>query len=141
QILERAGVQAPTLYHHFGDKESLFVAWATEVFKRIEDSVAKAARTGAPTTEALATYACTLLAQADFDLPQVLRDAPRLSKPENRERVLGAYMQAVYEPLATLLVQAVATGEFRHESLASLTDVFLGGLLALRTAHLPVENV
>jgi hypothetical protein len=87
----------------------------------------------------LCIYASNLLTQLNFDLPQVLRDAPRLTKPENRDRVLGGYMRAVYEPLATLLVQAVATGEFRQESLSQLTDVFLGGLLALRNSHVPVE--
>ncbi len=139
QILERAGVQAPTLYHHFGDKEGLFVAWAEQAFQRIEKAVNDSARPGAPTADALCNYAATLLTHVNFDLPQVLRDAPRLAKPESRDRVLGAYMQAVYEPLATLLVQAIATGEFRHESLAQLTDVFLGGLLALRNAHVPIE--
>lgn len=139
QILEKAGVQAPTLYHHFGDKEGLFVAWAEETFGRIRDALNIGANPGAQTSEALRAYAAGLMGSLDFDLPQVLRDAPRLSRHESRDRVLGAYMSAVYEPLATLLVQAVATGEFRHEPLSQLTDVFLGGLLALRGSHVPVE--
>ena len=28
QILDQSGVKAPTLYHHFGGKEGLYVAWA-----------------------------------------------------------------------------------------------------------------
>ena len=130
-ILERAGVQAPTLYHHFGDKEGLFLAWAEQTFKRVQDTIH--ANTGGDSTiEALTRYATTLLIAVDFDLPQVLRDAPRLQRPESRDIVLGAYMSAVVEPLATILVEAVATGELRAEPLPQMTDVFLGGLLALR---------
>ena len=140
-ILEKAGVQAPTLYHHFGDKEGLFVAWAEGALKSVEEAVCAAAKPGAATSDALRAFAIAVITHLDFDLPQVLRDAPRLSKPESRDRVLGAYMRAVYEPLATLLVQAVATGEFRREPLSQLTDAFLGGLLSLRNSHVPIETM
>jgi AcrR family transcriptional regulator len=139
QILEKAGVQAPTLYHHFGDKEGLFVTWADQAFRRIEVAVnAKAG--GATTGESLTRYGTALLSSIKFDLPQILRDAPRLQRPESRDRVLGGYMQAIYEPLATILVQAVATGEFRNESVHQLSDVFLAGLLVLRNSQLPAEG-
>ncbi len=131
QILEIAGVQAPTLYHHFGDKEGLYLAWAEQAFKRVQETI-NANMGGETTIEALNRYAATLLIAVDFDLPQVLRDAPRLQRPESRDKVLGAYMSAIVEPLATILVEAVATGELRAEPIPKLTDVFLGGLLALR---------
>src|ERR1700681_2068540 len=34
QITERAGVQAPTLYHHFGNKQALLDAVVSHGFKR-----------------------------------------------------------------------------------------------------------
>jgi AcrR family transcriptional regulator len=141
QIIERAGVQAPTLYHHFGDKEGLFVAWAEAAFGKVEDAVARVAQRNASTEDGLCAYAAAMLATLNFDIMQVLRDAPRLNKSENRDRVLSAYMSAVYEPLATVLVQATATQELRPEPIGQLTDVFLGGLLALRNSHVPVEAI
>jgi AcrR family transcriptional regulator len=135
QILERAGVQAPTLYHHFGDKEGLFVAWAEQAFGRVEQTV-QANAGGANTIEALSRYGTALLSSIDLDLTQILRDAPRMQRPESRDRVLAAYMRAIYEPLASILVQAAATGELKNEAVSQLSDVFLGGLLALRTAQL-----
>jgi AcrR family transcriptional regulator len=139
QIIERAGVQAPTLYHHFGDKEGLFVAWAEMAFGRVENAVTRMALRKANAKDALCSYASAMLATVDFDVMQVLRDAPRLNKGDNRDRVLSAYMSAVYEPLATLLVQATAMQELRQEPIGQLTDVFLGGLLALRNSHVPVD--
>jgi AcrR family transcriptional regulator len=132
QILEKAGVQAPTLYHHFGDKEGLYVAWAEQAFRRLDSAISKASLSEASTGACLSRYAFALLTNIDFDLHQVLRDAPRLQRPDSRERVLGAYMHAIYEPLATVLVQAIATGEFRGESVQQLADVYMAGLLAVR---------
>ncbi|MEA2552982.1 MAG: hypothetical protein QOJ65_1158 [Fimbriimonadaceae bacterium] len=77
-ILEKAGVQAPTLYHHYGDKEGLFVVWAEQAFRNIENEVARHSRPGVSAKEGLCTYAWALLSSANFDLQQVLRDAPRL---------------------------------------------------------------
>lgn len=131
QILERAGVQAPTLYHHFGDKEGLFLAWSESAFARVEDRVHSRGG-GENTAESLTRYATALLTSVDFDLFQVLKDGHRLQRPESRDRVIGSYMRSIYEPLATILVQAVATGELRNDPLPQLIDVFLGGLLALR---------
>ena len=132
QILEKAGVQAPTLYHHFGDKEGLYVAWAEQAFRGIDIAMRGASLSDATTGACLSRYSFALLTSIDFDLHEILLDAPRLQRQESRERVLGAYMAAIYEPLATILVQAVATGEFRNESVQQLADVFLAGLLALR---------
>ena len=134
QILERAGVQPPTLYHHYGDKEGLFVVWAEQAFRGVEE-VVQANVGGGNTTDALTRYGTSLLSAINFDVHQILRDALRLQRPESCDRVYGAYMRAVYEPLATILVQAVATGEFRNEPVGQLNDVFLGGLLALRNSH------
>ena len=134
QILERAGVQAPTLYHHFGDKEGLFVAWAERALQGVEGAI-QANAGGLNTVDALTRYGAALLGALNFDVQQMLRDAVRLQRSESCDRVYGAYMRVVYEPLATILVQAVATGEFRNEPVGQLNDVFLGGLLALRSSH------
>ena len=139
-ILERAGVQAPTLYHHFGDKEGLYAAWAETVLDRVGATVSRACRLDGSTAESLLSYAIALLTTVQFDVPQVLRDIPKLNKPASQDRIMSAYMRAVYEPLATILVQAVATREFRQEPIPELTDAFLGGLLSLRSPASPVED-
>lgn len=131
QILERAGVQAPTLYHHFGDKEGLFVAWSDQAFLQVETAVVAKAG-GESTVDSLTRYASAVLSSIDFDLAQILKDIARLQRADSKDRVFGSYMRAVYEPLATILVQAIATGELRNEPVPQLSDVFLAGLLALR---------
>lgn len=140
QILEHAGVQAPTLYHHFGDKEGLFVAWVEQAFGRITEAIHRVVAAGLPARDGLCAYGMATLAHLDFDLQQILRDSTRLARPESKDRVTGAYMRAIYEPLATLLVQAVATRELRSEPIADLADTFLGGLLALRRGNEDVET-
>jgi AcrR family transcriptional regulator len=125
-ILEEAGVQAPTLYHHFSDKEGLFVAWAEAAFKRLGAHIRAS---GATTLDGLGRVIWGAL---DFDLQQVVRDANRLSRGDSKEKVVTAYFEAVYEPLVSELVRKTSVGEMRAEPMGRLVDAFLGGLLALR---------
>src|SRR5687767_11131980 len=80
QVLQIAGVQAPTLYHHFGDKEGLYVSWATDAFNRIGAQLAKLPDDG-PTDEVLKAFAEVLIG-ADTDAAHILRDARRMARPE-----------------------------------------------------------
>ena len=127
QILQSAGVQAPTLYHHFGDKEGLYSEWATLVLTDLGDRIAQA--TGSATTllQSLEGIGVVLLGQLDFDLRQLLKDTERLAKPSSRERVLGAYLKALYNPLYGALVRSVGRGELRADSVGLMAEAFLGG--------------
>lgn len=136
QVLERSKTGAPTLYHHFDDKEGLYVVWAEGAFDRIGEGI-QTGLGGQTLRERLAGYALPLLSGLDFDLRQTLRDASRFARPQSQERVFGAYNRAIYEPLVTLLLQAVSGNEVRNEPVASMADAFLGGLLALRNPGAP----
>lgn len=131
QILQGAGVQAPTLYHHFGDKEGLYLEWACAGLAQIEDKLAPLAAGVTATAEALRAFAVTLTTDLPFDLRQLLRDAERLQKPESRERVTAAYLQAIYNPLYTILVRAIGKRDVRNEPVGLLAEAFIAGSLAL----------
>src|SRR2546421_504548 len=93
EILARAGVQAPTLYHHFHDKEGLYVAWVEEAFSNVVASFA--ADPSADPEDALTKFAETLISVVPFEVAQVLRDTTLMVRDESRERVYGAYLQCV----------------------------------------------
>lgn len=132
-ILEGAGVQAPTLYHHFGDKEGLYVEWATQELKELEPLFVALGDPAIETPAALRGFAQLLSQRLPFDLRELLRDAERLQKPESREAVLAAYLQAVYNPLYAILVRAKARGELKQEPMGLLAEAFIAGSLALGT--------
>lgn len=135
QILEAAGVQAPTLYHHFGDKEGLFVAWALDAMKRLGLRSTPFQDAPIPLRERFEGFAACLLADPAFDLVLALRQATQLVRPESGESILNAYYTFVYEPLCSLLVQGVENGQIRHDPIGRMADVFLMGTLSLSAQY------
>jgi AcrR family transcriptional regulator len=130
EILNRAGVQAPTLYHHFQDKEGLYCDWVVEAFGHVAPKLATD-----PTSEcqlALSKYAEALICEVPFEVGQVLRDTGQMARDESRERIYDAYLQAVFEPLCGILVRGMQRGVLLTEPVARLAEVFLAGVSALR---------
>lgn len=130
QILEAAGVRAPTLYHHFGDKENLFVCLAERAFARLGSAVSASLDACGNVEAALGRVCAALNGPHGFDMPQTLRDAATLDRPESRERVLRAYLEQLYEPLCAVLVSGMEKGVLRHEPLSRMAAVFLMGAMA-----------
>ncbi len=130
-ILEGAGVQAPTLYHHFGDKEGLYLQWACSELADVELRLAPIAISAQVTEMALKDFARGLSQDLSFDLRQLLRDAERLQRPESREQVLAAYLQAVYNPLYAIIVRGISRGDIQQEPMGLLAETFIAGALAL----------
>jgi len=130
-VLEAAALQPPTLYHHFGDKEGLYVAWAESVLMEMGLRLSRSVPESGPTAQALASFATSVLEPDAPDLPQILRDTPRLSRPESGESVLSAYFMSVYEPLCGVFVRGIQRGDVLPDNVGRLADVFLAGCYGL----------
>ncbi len=131
QILARAGVQAPTLYHHFGDKEGLFVAWAMTAIARMEPAL-----NGEPLEASLRRVTLAVLDPANPDLIQLARDSQKLDRAESREQVQEALQRTLYEPLYAVLLEGMAQSRLRREPIHAAASVFLTGAAALRPGGL-----
>ncbi len=135
QILESAGVQAPTLYHHYGDKEGLYVAWAETSLSEVGARIAGALAQPGDLPARFAGLATALLADPRADVLLTLREASSLSRPESGERILNAYFTFVYEPICSLIVQAIEGGVCRPDPVGRVADVFLMGTFALSPGY------
>jgi AcrR family transcriptional regulator len=134
-LLERAGVQAPTLYHHFRDKEELYVAWSSGAWTSLAGAIDEAVRPELPTEPALIAYAWVLLERRGLDVQQMLRDVEAMVRPESKEELLSRYLQGVQSRLIGILLKGVARGELADVPLSPLSEAFLGGLYSVgRTA-------
>ena len=129
-LIAAAEVQAPTLYHHFGDKEGLYVAWAHGAFLRLGSALA--APQARSVLEGLTAFATMFYNATDFDVAQVVRDVESLERPSSREEVFNLYFQAVYEPLCAILLAGIESGELNAEPIGRLADVFLASMHALK---------
>ena len=100
QILDQSGVKAPTLYHHFGGKEGLYVNWVSHTLD-VVDAEFKALASSAPTLRSFLVEASRiLLSQRSMDVLQVLRDRRWLADPDSVEQVDDALKAAVFSPIA-----------------------------------------
>jgi len=133
-ITAKSKVGAPSLYHHFGDKEGLYVAWAELALSRLGESIVAELGEITNTRDQLAAICRAILTNTNLNLLVVLRDAKMMSKLESQERILHAYLASVFEPLVGVLVRGVERGKLRQEPIARMANAFLLGAVSMGPA-------
>jgi AcrR family transcriptional regulator len=101
QILAESGVKAPTLYHHFRDKEGLYVAWCLDALERVG---ARFPSSGLEGSDKIARGLEFVACQRTADVMAVENDLRRL-RPESASRIREKLDLCVYAPLAAALAQ------------------------------------
>lgn len=131
QILSAAKVQAPTLYHHFGDKEGLYVAWAEESLRGLDGDVAKR-RAGEGTVYELTAY-CRAILSSGLNVHRVLHDAQRMARAASGEAILNAYGEHLFQPLCAALMEGIRMEEVLAQPVDRLAQFFIA--VATSGAH------
>jgi len=103
QILDHSGVKAPTLYHHFGGKEGLYVAWACHALDGIEAEFKVIESQNLVLEEFLLESCRIMLSQRSMDFIQVMRDRRWLADPDSAEQVNDAINVSVYRKIASAI--------------------------------------
>ena len=127
QILTQAGVQAPTLYHHFKDKELLYVSWATRKLEGIRAQVEPLASPAIPLESALVAIA-ELLSKIDFDPRLIMLESKNFSEA-NRIDLFSAHHAALSDPIFAVLARFQGT---LRSPVGQLTKLFVTVALDLR---------
>ena len=138
-LLAEAGVQPPTLYHHFGDKEGLFVEWAGQRFAAIRGKLDR--RNTPSLIDGLTAFSTLYFIEVAFDVDQICRDIPRLARQESQEKVYGEYFQSVFEPICAVLQEGIERGELPPEPVGPIGDLFLAGLYLLKRKMTPGNEI
>ncbi len=98
EILEESGLKAPSLYHHFRDKEGLYVAWACWVLEGLKEPVE-----AANDLQALVKILC---APHNPDMLQIIRDVRLLTRSHSRDAILSRLETDLLAPTSGILKQA-----------------------------------
>ena len=112
QIADAAAVNKATLYHHFRDKEDLFVSVMVEQFRRLAGSVGAVIAAGGTLRDQLQRVAAHIFTsrQSDFGrLAADLRD--NVSGPRRSE--LMDRCAPPWEQISLAVERAIASGEVR----------------------------
>ncbi|HEU5432162.1 MAG TPA: TetR/AcrR family transcriptional regulator [Thermomicrobiales bacterium] len=112
QIADAAGVNKATLYHHFRDKEDLFVAVMAAEFERERACIAGALAAEGDLRDRLQRVAAHLFASRHADFGRLLADL-REQVSEGRRGELTAHCAPPWMQLRETIAQAAAAGEVR----------------------------
>ncbi len=112
QIANAASINKATLYHHFRDKEDLFVAVMAEEFGRMAIGVSTAIANGGPLRDQLTRVAGYVFASLQSDFGRLVADLHEHVSERQRSELRG---QAVppWDLIRDAVQRAIANGEVR----------------------------
>jgi AcrR family transcriptional regulator len=128
KIAESCGLTQPALYHHFRDKQELYVAMALEELEKTQAALERIVRRSEPIQERLLHAALYLVSITQHDLNLMLHDIRSELAPEARATLNEAFLASIVAPIAALFVEGIARGQFRdaqHDGCDPVTAAFL----------------
>jgi TetR/AcrR family transcriptional regulator len=112
QIAEAARIKKPTLYHHFRDKEDLFVAVMDIVFTRSREAIVAALVPGATLREQLHSVAVHVFATSRSNYGRLIVDLHE-QVSESRRAELLRQRPPPWKLIQPAIASAIASGEVR----------------------------
>ncbi|HET7036118.1 MAG TPA: helix-turn-helix domain-containing protein [Thermomicrobiaceae bacterium] len=126
QIADAAGVNKATLYHHFRDKEDLFLAVYGAELARIEDAVSAAVSGEGTLRERLQRVAAWFLAAPIWDVGRLMAELKRHVDEERRAELL----RRVHFPWEVLLPVLQDASDELSADPELVAELFFGMLLS-----------
>ena len=128
KIAESCGLTQPALYHHFQDKQEMYVAMALEELAKTQAALERIVRRGEPIQERLLHVALYLVSITQHDLNLMLHDIRSELEPEARITLNEAFRASIVAPIASLFAEGITGGQFRdarHDGCDPVTAAFL----------------
>lgn len=114
QIADGAGVTKATLYHHFQDKEALFVEVMQKGFAGSQEVLASTIHTGQTIRERLISFATYLFSSERADLNRLFADFHQHVSKE-RQRLFWETFQRPWAFLEGPIAESIAAGEIADQ--------------------------
>ena len=110
QIADACGLTQPALYHHFADKQQLYVAMAREELAKTGAALERIARRGEGIEERLTQVARYLLTTTYHDLSQMLHDIRHELDEETRISLTQAFQASIIQTLSIIFGEGLRAG-------------------------------
>jgi AcrR family transcriptional regulator len=125
QIADAAGVNKATLYHHFADKEALFVEVLSHEFARFRGALDAplAIPDGASLRAQMLRIAGHIFASSSHDVGRLMADLRQNVSPERRTELM-ARSSPPWDSLVPMFERARAAGEIKPVDPALLSRLF-----------------
>lgn len=127
QIAAACGLTQPALYHHFADKEELYVAVLLDSLDEVHAGLERIAARGGDVAEKL-RQVVGYLPGSRQDLTQMFHDIQHELRPEVSRRLYEAFEASMITPLASIFADGLRIGTLRSPE--------RGGVDAVTAAYL-----
>lgn len=125
RVLDLAGLKAPSLYHHFGDKEGLYVTWALDAIQRAGQRMIEgmALRDGARAK--LTAAAEGLLQGHTVDFLLIRHDVARLRRPASVSSIEAQLDELLYRPVEVVIEAALREAQVKGPQPTEMARLFV----------------
>ena len=130
QIADASGVTQPALYHHFADKQDLYMAVLNMPFTSLRVTLERIAQRNDTVEQRLIQAARFLVAQGGDYTSQMFHDIDHVLPPNLRQQIHDRFATSVVTPLAAIFEYGIAQGALRSHT-AGGTDPHTAALLLL----------
>jgi len=110
QLAEACGLTQPAFYHHFADKQALYLAVVTEEFAKMKAALERIVRRSDEVPERLRNVASYLLSRIQYDFGLMLHDVRYELSPEVRALLDAQFRGGVIAPIAALFEEGIRQG-------------------------------
>jgi AcrR family transcriptional regulator len=125
QIAGAAQMHKATLYHHFLNKDAIFIAVVQIALRRLRGQVTDAIEQGGTAADQLVRVACQMFTNSQSDFGRLMTDAHENLPAEDRHALLRdeVFPWDLYEQI---FAQAAASGELPDIDTSLAISMFLG---------------
>ena len=110
QIADRCGLTQPALYHHFTDKQDLYVAVMKGNLAETQAALERILRRNESVEERLKRIARYLLSHTERDHAMMMHDIQQELSTESRTVLNDAFQAAIIAPIRSLLEEGIRQG-------------------------------
>lgn len=128
QIAEACGLTQPALYHHFNDKEQLYVAVLLDELGTMRAGLERIAGRGGDVAERL-RQVVLFLPPARRDMHQMFRDIEHELHPEASRSLHEAFQASMVAPIAAIFADGMRRGVLRDQGASGLDAAAAASLL------------
>ena len=128
QLADACGLTQPALYHHFADKQDLYVAMVQEEVAKLRAALERIAGRNEGVEERLRKTIAYLLSNTQHDLVLMLHDIRHELTPARQAILDEAFQVGVIRPIATIFEDGLQQGLLRtiqHGGITSHIATFL----------------
>ncbi len=114
QIADGCGLTQPALYHHFADKQDLYVAVMRGSLAETQAALERITRRNESVEERLKLIARYLLSHTEQDHTMMMHDIQQELSISSRKVLNEAFQEGIIAPIRSLLEEGIQQGVLHH---------------------------